>query len=232
MAQIWWLIVTGLSPTFLIFYLFSLLQLEKVLQPGDVPDVYTKEEKSINREKAASLAKQYCDKLGAYRMPFAWTAIQLMNMVNGANSLDKDSTLGSDNSSTGSSGSLGKQIQVQCTQCGTSTGILISDIHTFWFFAFMAFMRALCIEIWGKPRPPCNKETVRPIDEEIHMDLKTKLGTSHYITKTWYLNNICDVSQGTATKWVHYQLCLLRLLCVGRIATNGRLGWNLKDCSM
>ena len=136
-----------LSQNFLLFYLFFLLQLEKVLQPGDVPDVYTKEEKSINREKAASLAKQYCDKLGAYRMPFAWTAIQLMNMVNGANSLDKDSTLGSDNSSTGSSGSLGKQIQVQCTQYGTSTGILISDIHTFWFFAFMAFMRALCIEI-------------------------------------------------------------------------------------
>lgn len=71
-------------------------------------EVYTKEEKSINKEKAASLAKQYCEKLGGYRMPFAWTAIQLMNMVNGANSLDKDSTLGSDNSSTGSSGSLGK----------------------------------------------------------------------------------------------------------------------------
>ena len=32
------------------------------------------------------------------------------------------------------------------------------------------------------------------------MNPKTKLGTSHYITKTWsmYLNNICDVRQGAA----------------------------------
>lgn len=66
-----------------------------------------KDERSVNKEKAAGLAKQYCEKLGAYRMPFAITAMQLMNAVNGANSLDKDSTLGSDNSSTGSSGSLG-----------------------------------------------------------------------------------------------------------------------------
>lgn len=79
-----------------------------MLQPGDAADLYMKDEKSVNKEKMAGLARQYCDKLGAYRMPFAITAIQLMNMVNGANSLDKDSTLGSDNSSTGSSGSLGK----------------------------------------------------------------------------------------------------------------------------
>ena len=77
------------------------------MQPGDASEVYTKDEKSINKEKVAGVAKQYCEKLGAYRMPFAVTAMQLMNVVTGANSLDKDSTLGSDNSSTGSSGSLG-----------------------------------------------------------------------------------------------------------------------------
>lgn len=68
-----------------------------------------KDEKSINKEKVAGLAKQYCEKLGAYRMPFAITAMQLMNVVNGASTLDRDSTLGSDNSSTGSSGSLGAE---------------------------------------------------------------------------------------------------------------------------
>ena len=79
-----------------------------MLQPGDISDPYMKEEKSINREKVAGMARQYCEKLGGYRMPFGWTAIHLMNVVNGANSLDKDSTLGSDTSSTGSTGSLGR----------------------------------------------------------------------------------------------------------------------------
>ena len=28
---------------------------------------------------------QFCERLGKYRMPFAWTAIYLMNIVTGAN---------------------------------------------------------------------------------------------------------------------------------------------------
>lgn len=82
--------------------------MEKVLQPGDVSDIYMKDERNINLDKVTGLARQYCDKLGAYRMPFGYTAIQLMNVIEGANSLDKDSCLGSDNSSSGSTGSLGK----------------------------------------------------------------------------------------------------------------------------
>lgn len=78
-----------------------------MLQPGDVADTYMKDEKSVNKEKVSVLAQQYCEKLGAYRMPFGWTAIQLMNVIEGANSLDKDSCIGSDNSSSGSTGSLG-----------------------------------------------------------------------------------------------------------------------------
>ena len=32
----------------------------------------------------------YCERLGQYRMPFAWTAIYLMNIVTGANSLERE----------------------------------------------------------------------------------------------------------------------------------------------
>lgn len=40
-----------------------------------------------------------CERLGKYRQAFAWTAIYLMNVINGKNSLERDS----DTNSTGSS---------------------------------------------------------------------------------------------------------------------------------
>ena len=43
-----------------------------------------------NREKARVNAAYYCERLGQYRMPFAWTAIYLMNIVTGANSLERE----------------------------------------------------------------------------------------------------------------------------------------------
>ena len=42
------------------------------------------------REKARQNAEYFCQKLGKYRMPFAWTAIYLMNIVDGASSLERD----------------------------------------------------------------------------------------------------------------------------------------------
>ena len=36
-------------------------------------------------DKYHSNAVQFCERLGKYRMPFAWTAIYLMNIVTGAN---------------------------------------------------------------------------------------------------------------------------------------------------
>ena len=36
-------------------------------------------------DKYRSNAMQFCERLGKYRMPFAWTAIYLMNIVTGAN---------------------------------------------------------------------------------------------------------------------------------------------------
>lgn len=40
-----------------------------------------------------------CERLGKYRQAFAWTAIYLMNVINGRSSLERDS----DSASTGSS---------------------------------------------------------------------------------------------------------------------------------
>jgi hypothetical protein len=68
-----------------------------------------------NRDKVRSNAVAACERLGKYRMPFAWTAIYVMNIINGVNSLERDS--GSDKESTGSN-SLGKLL------CIIHTGII------------------------------------------------------------------------------------------------------------
>lgn len=89
--------------------LFLVIRLEKVLQ-GDLRDSvepYMKEDKDKYREKAKSNAEDFCERLGKYRMPFAWTGIYLTNIFTG-DSLDKDDTSGStanaDRSSSGSGG--------------------------------------------------------------------------------------------------------------------------------
>ena len=61
-----------------------MFQLEKVLQQGDITEVaepYIKDDK--NRDKVRQNAAYFCERLGKYRMPFAWTAIDLMGIING-----------------------------------------------------------------------------------------------------------------------------------------------------
>ncbi|KAJ9574920.1 hypothetical protein L9F63_007939, partial [Diploptera punctata] len=80
--------------------MFLVIKLEKVLQ-GDISECaepYVKDDK--NRDKVKANAVAACERLGKYRMPFAWTAIYVMNIINGVNSLERDS--GSDKESTGS----------------------------------------------------------------------------------------------------------------------------------
>lgn len=67
------------------------IRLEKVLQQGDISEcaeVYLKEDK--NKEKAQINAQYFCERLGKYRMPFAWTAIYLSNVVQGNVGLVRD----------------------------------------------------------------------------------------------------------------------------------------------
>lgn len=47
-----------------------------------------------NKEKLEKLrmaAEQFCTRLGRYRMPFAWTAVHLANIVSSAGQPDRDS---------------------------------------------------------------------------------------------------------------------------------------------
>uniref|UniRef100_A0A670JKM3 Dedicator of cytokinesis 7 n=1 Tax=Podarcis muralis TaxID=64176 RepID=A0A670JKM3_PODMU len=80
---------------------FLVIKLEKVLQQGDIgecaePYMILKEaDAAKNKEKLEKLksqSEQFCQRLGRYRMPFAWTAIHLMNIVSSAGSLERDST--------------------------------------------------------------------------------------------------------------------------------------------
>ncbi|XP_040062759.1 dedicator of cytokinesis protein 7 isoform X2 [Ixodes scapularis] len=71
--------------------LFLVVKLEKVLQ-GDITECaepYMKDEK--NKDKVRGNAVATCERLGKYRMPFAWTAVYLLNVLTGVNSLDRDS---------------------------------------------------------------------------------------------------------------------------------------------
>ena len=60
--------------------LFLVVKLEKVLQ-GDINESAEPYIKDANIEKAQNSAKDACSRLGAYRMPFAWTAIWLQNII-------------------------------------------------------------------------------------------------------------------------------------------------------
>uniref|UniRef100_H2ZZ18 Dedicator of cytokinesis 7 n=1 Tax=Latimeria chalumnae TaxID=7897 RepID=H2ZZ18_LATCH len=80
---------------------FLVIKLEKVLQQGDIGEcaepymIFKESDATKNKEKLEKLknqAEQFCQRLGRYRMPFAWTAIHLMNIVSSAGSLERDST--------------------------------------------------------------------------------------------------------------------------------------------
>uniref|UniRef100_H2Y8Y5 DOCKER domain-containing protein n=1 Tax=Ciona savignyi TaxID=51511 RepID=H2Y8Y5_CIOSA len=64
---------------------FIVIKLEKILQQGDITECaepYMKDATDKSRDKAKNNAKWFCERLGKYRMPLAWTAIHLMNIVN------------------------------------------------------------------------------------------------------------------------------------------------------
>jgi hypothetical protein len=57
----------------------------KVLQQGDVSeciDPYMKTQSASGLEKLQQNANQFCERLGKYRMPFVWTAINIMSLLN------------------------------------------------------------------------------------------------------------------------------------------------------
>uniref|UniRef100_A0AAY4C7T2 Dedicator of cytokinesis 6 n=1 Tax=Denticeps clupeoides TaxID=299321 RepID=A0AAY4C7T2_9TELE len=78
--------------------IFLVIKLEKVLQQGDIGDccepyMVMKESDSTKHkeklEKLRSQAEQACSRLGRFRMPFAWTAIHLLNIVSSMGGLER-----------------------------------------------------------------------------------------------------------------------------------------------
>ncbi|XP_029617445.1 dedicator of cytokinesis protein 7-like isoform X1 [Salmo trutta] len=80
--------------------IFLVIKLEKVLQQGDIgescePYMVMKESDSskvTHKEKLEKLrlqAETSCSRLGRYRMPFAWTAIHLVNIVSSVGGLER-----------------------------------------------------------------------------------------------------------------------------------------------
>ncbi|XP_076850145.1 dedicator of cytokinesis protein 6-like isoform X2 [Brachyhypopomus gauderio] len=78
--------------------IFLVIKLEKVLQQGDIgeccePYMVMKESDSTKHkeklEKLRQQTEQACGRLGRFRMPFAWTAIHLLNIVSSAGGLDR-----------------------------------------------------------------------------------------------------------------------------------------------
>ncbi|XP_060109207.1 dedicator of cytokinesis protein 6 [Heteronotia binoei] len=81
--------------------IFLVIKLEKVLQQGDIgeccePYVVLKEtDAAKNKEKLERLrgaAEQFCTRLGQFRMPFAWTAIHLLNIISSAGLLERETS--------------------------------------------------------------------------------------------------------------------------------------------
>ncbi|KAL8164603.1 UNVERIFIED_CONTAM: Dedicator of cytokinesis protein 7 [Gekko kuhli] len=81
--------------------IFLVIKLEKVLQQGDISEccepymVLKETEAAKNKEKLEKLrgvAEQFCARLGQYRMPFAWTAIHLLNIVSSAGLLERETS--------------------------------------------------------------------------------------------------------------------------------------------
>ncbi|XP_072005664.1 dedicator of cytokinesis protein 6 isoform X7 [Engystomops pustulosus] len=89
--------------------IYLVIKMEKVLQQGDIGDccepymVLKESDGMKNKEKVDKLraqADQFCSRLGRYRMPFAWTAIHLMNIINSMGACERDSDSESERKST------------------------------------------------------------------------------------------------------------------------------------
>jgi len=72
--------------------------LEKVLQKGDITEAAEPYQREMDRktlDRAKGTAKQFCQQLGQYRMPLAWTAINVIDIIRGGvgqESVDKGVT--------------------------------------------------------------------------------------------------------------------------------------------
>ncbi|VDM97928.1 unnamed protein product [Thelazia callipaeda] len=70
--------------------IFVVVKLEKVLQPCEIADAcepYLKEEK--NKDRLMQIAQQNCERLGAFRMPLGWIAVDLKQVISNSQQMDR-----------------------------------------------------------------------------------------------------------------------------------------------
>uniref|UniRef100_A0A8C8GG03 Dedicator of cytokinesis 7 n=1 Tax=Oncorhynchus tshawytscha TaxID=74940 RepID=A0A8C8GG03_ONCTS len=152
---------------------FLVIQLEKVLQQGDIGEcaepymVFKESDAAKNKEKLDKLrsqSEQFCTRLGRYRMPFAWTAIHLMNIVNSAGSLERDTELEMGLPGENPGGSIKLDWVVLNT---TGEGDRLSDED---LYKFLADMR----------RPSSVLRRLRPITAQLKIDISPAPENPHY----------------------------------------------------
>uniref|UniRef100_A0A668A9U7 Dedicator of cytokinesis 7 n=1 Tax=Myripristis murdjan TaxID=586833 RepID=A0A668A9U7_9TELE len=162
---------------------FLVIQLEKVLQQGDIGEcaepymVFKESDAAKNKEKLEKLrsqSEQFCQRLGRYRMPFAWTAIHLMNIVNSAGSLERDTdimgrrSLERTTSGDESCSLTGfRPATLTVTNFFKQEGDRLSDED---LFKFLADMR----------RPSSVLRRLRPITAQLKLDISPAPENPHY----------------------------------------------------
>uniref|UniRef100_A0A665UHJ6 Dedicator of cytokinesis 7 n=1 Tax=Echeneis naucrates TaxID=173247 RepID=A0A665UHJ6_ECHNA len=161
---------------------FLVIKLEKVLQQGDIGEcaepymVFKESDAAKNKEKLEKLrsqSEQFCQRLGRYRMPFAWTAIHLMNIVNSAGSLERDTELEMSLSERTTSGDEScsltgfRPATLTITNFFKQEGDRLSDED---LYKFLADMR----------RPSSVLRRLRPITAQLKLDISPAPENPHY----------------------------------------------------
>ena len=66
-----------------------------MLQKGDITEAAEPYQREMDRkalDKAKNSAKLFCQQLGQYRMPLAWTAINVVDIISGNKAAGQDPT--------------------------------------------------------------------------------------------------------------------------------------------
>ncbi|KAM7416050.1 hypothetical protein PAMA_018225 [Pampus argenteus] len=100
--------------------IYLVIKLEKVLQQGEISDcadpyiTMRESDSTKNKDKLEKLrcqAEAFCQRLGRYRMPFAWATVNIMEVINTATTNDRDVT-DSDSLKSGKSSSIDRRAQL------------------------------------------------------------------------------------------------------------------------
>uniref|UniRef100_A0A673WXC0 Dedicator of cytokinesis 6 n=1 Tax=Salmo trutta TaxID=8032 RepID=A0A673WXC0_SALTR len=174
--------------------IFLVIKLEKVLQQGDIGEscepymVMKESDSSKHKEKLEKLrlqAETSCSRLGRYRMPFAWTAIHLVNIVSSVGGLersDPDSDSGSHGTWNERKKKGSERMSVGEDMCNFATfrpatltvtnffkqeGDRLSDED---LYKFLADMR----------RPSSVLRRLRPVTAQLKIDISPAPDSPHY----------------------------------------------------